>query len=101
ANLLAVLLLGHSEVARRRTLADAVQQTGPEPAPAAVVGVDVQRAGAELEDALEHLDCLAQGAGAGERPVEFHSPAARSTRELDAREVLAHADLEIGEGLVV
>ena len=33
--------------------------------------VDVERAGAELEDLLQHLDRPAQAAGAGERAVEL------------------------------
>ena len=93
--------LRHAEIARCRALTDAVQQARPKPAPAAVVGVDVQRAGAELKDALQHPDGVAQRAGAGERPIEPDAAAARLARELDAREVLADADLQIGKCLVV
>ena len=93
--------LRDAEVARGGTLADAVQQARPEPAPALVVRLDVERAGAELEDALQHLDRLPQALGAGERAVELDAAAPRRARELDAREVLADADLQVGERLVV
>ncbi len=55
-----------SEVARGRALADRGQQAGPEPAPARVVFLDIQRAGAKLEDSLEDLN----GACAGFWPAE-------------------------------
>ena len=64
ANLLAVFVAGHAEVARRRALPDAVQQAGPKPAPLRIVLLDVEAAGAKLEDALEHLDRGAQALGA-------------------------------------
>ena len=101
ADLLAVFFLRHAEVARGRALADAVQQAGAEPAPAVVVGADVQRAGAELEEALQHLHRLPQGAGAGERAVELDALSPRRPRELDARKFFSYADLQIGKGLVV
>src|SRR5207248_1005050 len=55
----------------------------------------------ELEDALEHLDGVPQRAGAGEGAVQLDAAAAGRARELDAREVLADADLQVREGLVV
>src|SRR5262245_37795849 len=97
ADLLTVILLADAEVTRSGALVDAVQETRTEPAPARVLGVDVQRAGAELEQALEHLHGVAQALGAGERPVEANTPATRRARELDAREIFANADLQIGE----
>ena len=45
----------------------------------------------------KHLDGVPQRAGAGERAVELDAAAARLARELDARKVLAHANLQIGE----
>src|SRR5262249_51592071 len=100
-DLLAILLLRDAEVARGRALVDAVQEAGAEPAPARVFLLDVERAGAELEDALEYLHRVAQALSARERPVEPHAAPARAARELDPRELLADADLQIGEGLVV
>ena len=91
----------HAEVARGRTLADAVQQARPKPTPAVVVGADVQRTGAELEEALQHLHRLPQRAGAGERAVELDAAPPRRPRELDAREFFAYSDLQIGKCLVV
>src|SRR5262249_29870476 len=101
ADLLAVVLLGDAEVARGGTLADRVQDARPEPAPALVVLLDVQRARAELEDALEYLHGGAQALGAGERAVELDAPPPRVAGELDARELLADADLQVRERLVV
>src|SRR5207249_358909 len=92
ANLFAVILFGDAEIARGRTLADAVQEARPEPAPALVVGVDVELTGAKLKDALQHLNRGAQTLGAGERPVEPDTAAARRARELDAREILPCAN---------
>ena len=40
-------------------------------------------------------------AGAGERAVELHPAVARLAGDLDAREVLARRDLQVGERLVV
>src|SRR5262249_46133405 len=101
ADLAAVVLLADAEVARGGALADGGEQTGAGPAPAVVVLGDVQGAGAELEDALQNLHGVAERAGAGERPVELDALAARLAGELDAGEVLADADLQIREGLVV
>ena len=100
-DLLAVLFPGHPEVARGGTLADAVQDAGPEPAPALVVFLDVEGAGAELEDALQHLHGQAQALGARERAVQLDPTPPGGAREFDAWEVLADADLQVGERLVV
>ena len=63
--------------------------------------VDVQRAGAELEDLLQHLHRAAQAAGAGERPVELRAPLVRLAGELDAGKILAGGDLQVRKRLVV
>ena len=88
---LAVVLAIDPQVARRRALVDRVQQAGAEPAPARVVLLDVQRAGAELEDPLQHLDRAAQALGPGERAVELDAAVERLAGEVDAGEVLAGA----------
>ena len=89
------------EVARGGALVDRVEQAGAEPAPAGVALLDVERAGAELEDLLEHLDRPAEALGAGERAVELHAAVERLAGEVDAGEVLAGRDLEVRERLVV
>src|SRR5262249_8027236 len=81
ADLLAVLLLGDAEVTRGRTLPNIVENAGAEPAPAFVLRVDVEGAGAELEDALQHLDGGAEALGAGERAVELDAAPPRRARE--------------------
>ena len=78
-----------------------MQQAGAEPAPARVVLLDVERAGAELEDPLEDLDRPPQALGPRERAVELDAPVERLAGEVDPREVLAGRDLEVGERLVV
>ena len=60
-----------------------------------------RRAGAELEDPLQHLHRPAQGPRAGERAVELHAAVRRLAGDLDAREVLAGRDLQVGKRLVV
>src|SRR6185437_16787463 len=82
------------QVARGGTLIDRVEQTGPEPPPARVALLDVERTGPELEDLLQDLDRPAQALGAGEGAVEFDAAVERLAREVDAREVLAGGDLE-------
>ena len=99
-DLLAVVLLADAEIARGRTLVDAVQQARSEPAPARVVGLDVQGTRAELEEPLQTRDGVRR-LGAGEGAVELDATTARAASELDARKVLAVADLKVGEGLVV
>src|SRR4051794_22115012 len=96
-NLPAVLFPRDAEVGGRRALADAVQDTGAKPAPALVGFLDVEGAGAELEDPLQHLHGQAQALRAGERPVELDPPPPWRARELDARKVFADANLQVRE----
>ena len=56
----AILFLADPQVAGRRALIDAGQQAGAKPLPTLVRFADVQRAGAELEDPLQHLNGAAQ-----------------------------------------
>ena len=63
----AVGLAVDPQVARCGALVDRGQQAGPEPSPAGVVLLDVQRAGAELEDPLKDLDGAPQALGPRER----------------------------------
>ena len=78
----AVRLAVDPQVARGGALVDRVEQAGPEPPPARVALLDVQRAGAELEDPLQDLDRPAQALGAGERPVELHAAVERLAGEI-------------------
>src|SRR5262249_37162160 len=71
------------------------------PAPAAVLGIDVQRAGAELEQTLQHLHRLTQTASTGEGAIELDAAAAWHASEFDTRKVLAHSNLKIRKRLVV
>src|SRR5262249_5963960 len=71
------------------------------PPPALVGRLDVELAGAELEDPLEDIDRHLQAAGAGERAVEANALATRLSGDLDPRELLAGPYLEVGERLVV
>ena len=100
-DVLAILFLRDAQVAGGGALIDRRQQAGPEPAPALVVGFDVERAGAELEDPLQDLHRAAEAAGAGERAVELHAAGARLAGDLDAREIFVRGDLQIGKGFVV
>ena len=97
----AVGLAVDPQVARGGALVDRVEQAGAEPPPARVVLLDVQRAGAELEDPLQDLDRPAQALGPRERAVELDAAVERLAGEVDAGEVLAGGDLQVGEGLVV
>jgi hypothetical protein len=54
-DLFAVLFLGYAQVARRGALVNAMEKARPKPAPALIVGRNVERAGTELEDALQDL----------------------------------------------
>ena len=100
-DVLAILLLRDAQVAGGGALADRSQQAGAEPAPLFVVGVDVERAGAKLEDPLQHHDRSAQASGTRERAVELHSFAPRRACEFDPRKILVGRDLQIRERLVV
>ena len=97
----AVALAIDPQVAGGRALVDRVEQAGAEPSPAGIVLLDVQRAGAELEDPLEDLDGAAEALGPRERAVELDAAVERLAGEVDAGEVLAGRDLQVGEGLVV
>ncbi len=97
----AVGLAVDPQVARGGALIDRVQQAGPEPPPAGVVLLDVERAGAELEDPLQDLDRPAQALGPGERAVELDAAVERLAGEVHPGKVLAGGDLEVGERLVV
>src|SRR5258708_5468432 len=73
----AVIFLRNPQVARRRTLVDAGQQAGAEPAPFFVTLRDVEAARAKLEDLLQNLDRPPQAAGAGEGSIELGAPLLR------------------------
>src|SRR5262249_31003627 len=90
-----------AEVARGGALVDRVEKAGSEPSPAGVVLLDVERAGAELEDLLEDLDRAAEALGPGERAIQLNVAVERLAGEVDAGEALAGGDLEVGERLVV
>ena len=98
---LPVLLLADPQIAGRRALVDAGQQARAEPPPPLVAFRDVQAAGAELEDPLQHLHGAAQRAGAGKRPVQLDAPILRLARHLHARKILARGDHQVGKRLVV
>ena len=101
ANVFAVILFTDPQVAGSRALVDARQQTGPKPAPAFVLFVDVERAGAEAKNLLQHGDGAAEFLGVRERPVKFRSRTLRSAREFDARKIFRRRDFQIGERFVV
>ena len=100
-DVLAILLLRNPQVAGSGALVDRGQQARAEPTPLLVVGVDVECAGAKLEDPLQHHDRPAERSGARERPVEFHPLLSRRPRELDSWKILVGRDLQVGKGLVV
>ena len=111
-NILAVRLPADLVRARRGALVDRVEQTRPKARIGRVVGNDVELAGSELEDALEHRDGLAQRTSRCEWPVDLRAlhlggdaavflNARRIARDKDAREVLARRDDEIRKSLVV
>ena len=89
------------QVAGRCALIDRRQQARPEPPPARVVLLDVERAGAELEDPLQDLDRPAQALGPGKWAVELDPRVLGFAGEVDPRKILASGDLEIGEALVI
>src|SRR5262249_5217528 len=89
------------QVAWGGALLNRVQQTGTKPAPARVILLDVERAGAKLENPLEHLDGAAQTFGAREGTIELHAAVERLPGEVHPREILASRDLKVREGLVV
>ena len=77
------------------------QQAWPKPSPPLVVLFNIQRAGAELENLLQHLDRAPQRAGAGKRAVKLRSLGMRLARELDTGKILARVDFQIGKCFVV
>jgi hypothetical protein len=97
----AVFLFTDTEVARGGALLDAGEEARAEPAPTFVPFFDVEAAGAELEDALEDLDCAAEGAGVGERAEEADAFVARGAGDFDEGEIVAGGDLQVGKGFVV
>ncbi len=85
-------------------LVDGVEEAGAEVQVLGVALDDVELAGAKLEDALEELDGLAEGARVGERPEDLgplSSGRGGRAGDEDAGEILALGDGEVGEGLVV
>ena len=97
----AIIFLRNPQIARSRTLVDRGQQAWPKPAPFLFRLANVEAAGAELENLLQHLNRPAQTARAGKRTVKLRAPLVRLARELDARKLLAHEDLQIRKRLVV
>ncbi len=100
-DVLAVVLLADPQIAGRGALLDGGQQARAEPPPALVGFFDVQAAGAELEDLLQHLDRTAQAPADGERTVQLDASILRLARQLDAREILAGGDHQVRKRLVV
>ena len=82
-----------AQVARGRALIDRGEQAGPEPAPARVVFLDFELAGAKLEDALKDLNGAAQGLGPGKGAVELDSAVAWFPGEIDPGKIFAGGDL--------
>ena len=80
---------------------DRGQQAGPEPPPARILGGNLQRAGAELEDLLQDLQGPPQAAGIGERPVQLRAAVAGRAGDLHPGKLLVGVDLQVGKGLVV
>ena len=71
------------------------------PSETRIVRADVEGAAAKLEDALQYLHGRTQALGARERAVKLDAAPPGCTSEFDARERFAHADLQIGERLIV
>src|SRR5262249_8269985 len=90
----AVGLAVDAQVTGSRALVDRVEQAGSEPSPARVVLLDVQRAGAELEDLLEDVQGPAEALGPRERTVQLDAAVERLAGEVDPGEVLAGGDLQ-------
>ena len=93
--------LRDAKIAGRGALVDGMQQAGAEPLPTLVVGVDIERTGAELEDFLQHLDRPAKLPWTGERPVKLRIAAFRLAGELHAGKILANVDFQVGERFAV
>src|SRR5439155_6140227 len=97
ADLAAVIFAADAKVTGRRALVDTVQDARAEPAPALILGIDIEAAGAELEDALQNLQGGAQALGARAGPVKLDRPPSWRSRKFDPRERLAHAELWVGK----
>ena len=97
----AIFGLADAKIAGGCALLDAREEAGPKPPPSFILFVDIQRAGAKLEDALQDLNRPSQASGAGERPVQFDAPITGFPRNLDPREVLVRCDLKVGKTFVV
>ncbi len=82
-------------------MADGVEQAGAEEAFALVLFENFEVAGAELEDALEVLDGIFEGGGAGEGAVEFGAGGGGLAGDEDAGVIVAGGDFEVGEGFVI
>ena len=78
-----------------------MEQAGAKPLPTLFIRLDVQRTGAELEDALEYVNRGTEARGVRERPVKPHAFSPRRASDLDPRELFARPDLQVREGLVV
>ncbi len=100
-DVLAVFLPRNPQVARRRTLAGGSQQARAKPSPARIAFVDVQGAGAKLEDLLQNRHRPAQRPRIGERSVKFRAALLRRARDADAGIVFVGADFQVGKRLVV
>ena len=80
---------------------DAVQNAGPKPTPTRIIRLDVQRASAEFENALQHVDRQAKTLRTGKRAVEFDPVTPGSSGEFHAREFFPGPDLQIRKRFVV
>src|SRR5690606_16854540 len=100
-DIFAVILFGDLEVTGSSALIDAVKEAGPIPLPLRVLGFDVQRAVAELENPLQDLDRSAERLGVGKWTIQLDTPVCWLTGKLDAGEVFMRGDLQVGEGLIV
>ena len=100
-NVALIFFLGDPQIAWGSALGDRGEQAGAEPAPFFVAIVDVEAAGAEFEDFLQHLDCAAQASGAGKRAVELGAAFFGFAGEFDSGEILAGEDLQVGKCFVV
>ena len=97
----AIFFLRDSQVAGGRALLDRSEQARAKPAPFFLMLVDIERAGAEFEDFLQHLDRSPQSSRAGKGAIELRAAGMRLARQFDPRKILAHENLEIREALVV
>ena len=92
-------VLGDGLDARALAALDVVEQARPAEGPLAFP--DVERAGPEREEAADQVHRLVDAACRGVRPEVAASVAHELARPLDAREVLAQRDPDVGVALVV